>query len=161
MPKSVCVGGGHRPTCAPTPLLKVGAHPLLLRPWADTLSTSSLKPLNVICRNLTGIKKSTSSIKFVVLGGAEKTRWPPLPLIGRDIFWLLWNCGICRNLTGSKISTSSTKFVFFRPMGKTRWPPWLRHFRLFLWNRWTKLDRKQNLNVLYYVCVFGPMGKTR
>ena len=36
---------------------------------------------------------------------------------------------------------------------------WLRHFRLLLWNRWmkfnsTKLDRNQDLNVLYQVCVF-------
>ena len=69
--------------------------------------------------------------------------------------------GIQRNLTGSKISTSSTKFVFFGPFGKTRWPPW----PLIGWDIFdfssetaernsTKLDRKQDLNVLYQVCVF-------
>ena len=67
---------------------------------------------------------------------------------------------IQRNLTGSKISTSSTKFVFFGPIGKTRWPPW----RLIGWDIFdfssetaegniTKLDRKQDLNVLCQVCV--------
>ena len=69
--------------------------------------------------------------------------------------------GIQRNLTGSKISMSSTKFVFFGPIGKTRWPPW----PLIGWDipdfssetverNSTKLDRKQDLNVLYQVCVF-------
>ena len=74
--------------------------------------------------------------------------------------------GIQRNLTGSKILTSSTKFVFFGPIGKTRWPPW----PLIVWDvfdffsitaEWnsTKLDRNHDLNVLYQVCVFGPIGK--
>ena len=69
--------------------------------------------------------------------------------------------GIQWNLTGSKILTSSTKFVFFWPIGKTRWPPW----PLIGWDIFdfsseiaernsTKLDRKQDLNVLYQVCVF-------
>ena len=30
---------------------------------------------------------------------------------------------------------------------------WLRHFRLFLEQNSTKLDRKQDLNVPYHVCV--------
>ena len=74
--------------------------------------------------------------------------------------------GIQQNLTGSKISTSSTNFVFFGPIGKTRWPPW----PLIGWDildfssetaerNSTKLDRKQDLNVLYQVCVFRPIGK--
>ena len=56
---------------------------------------------------------------------------------------------------------SSTKFVFVGPIGKTRWPPWsLIGWDIFdfssetaEWN-WRKLDRKQDLNVLYQVCVF-------
>ena len=52
---------------------------------AETFSTSPLKLLNEIERNLTGSKISTSSTKFVFFGPIGKTRWPPLPLIGWDI----------------------------------------------------------------------------
>ena len=130
---------------------------------AETFSTSSLKPLIGIQRNLTGSKTSTSSTKFVFFGPIGKTRWPPWPLIGWDIFDFFSETAewIQRNLTGSKISMSSTKFVFFGPIGKTRWPPWpLIGWDIFdffsetpEWNL-TKLDRKQDLNVLYQVCVF-------
>ena len=82
---------------------------------AETFSTSSLKPLIGIQRNLTGSKTSTSSTKFVFLGPIGKTRWLPWPLIGWDIF---------------DFSSETAE-----------------------WN-WTKLDRKQDLNVLYQVCVF-------
>ena len=76
---------------------------------------------------------------------------------------LLWNRWkeIQRNLTASKISMSSTKFGFFGLMEKTRCPPW----PLIDWNIFdlssetaernsTKLDRKQDLNVLYQVLCF-------
>ena len=53
---------------------------------AETFSTSPLKPLNRIQRNLTGSKISMSSTKFVFFGLIGKTRWPPWPLIGWDIF---------------------------------------------------------------------------
>ena len=76
--------------------------------------------------------------------------------------------GIQRNLTGSKISTSSIMFVFFGPIGRNKMTAlasdWLRHFRLLLWNRWTefmKLDRTQDLNVLYQVCVFRADRKNK
>ena len=72
--------------------------------------------------------------------------------------------GIQRNLPGSKISTPSTKFVFFGPIEETRWLPcpligW-DIFRFFDFSfetaerNSTKLDRKQDFNVLYQVCVF-------
>ena len=87
---------------------------------AETFSTSPLTPLNGIQRNMTGSKISTSSTKYVFFGLIGKTRWPPWPLTGLDIFDFplkLLN-RIQRNLTGSKISMSSTKFVFFRPIWK-------------------------------------------
>ena len=76
--------------------------------------------------------------------------------------------GIQRNLTRSKMSMSSTKFVFFGPIGKTRWPPW----PLICWDIFhfisetaernsTKLDGKQDLNVLYQVCVFRADRKNK
>ena len=63
---------------------------------------------------------------------------------------------------------SSTKFVFFGPIGKTRWPPW----PLIGWDIFdfssetagqnsTKLDRKQDLNILYQVCVFRADRKNK
>ena len=138
---------------------------------AETFSTSPLKPLNGIQRNLSGSKISTSSTKFVFFGPIGKTRWPPWPLIGWDIFEtspLKMLNGIQQNFIGSKISTSSTKFVFFGPIGKTRWPPW----PLIGWDIFdfssetaernsTKLDRKQDLNVLYQVCVFWADRKNK
>ena len=56
---------------------------------------------------------------------------------------------------------SSTKFVFFWPIGKTRWGPWPLIGRDILdfssetaERNSTKLDKKQDLNVLYQVCIF-------
>ena len=96
---------------------------------------------------------------------------------GRPGLWLaetFWTSalkplnGIQRNLTGSRIVMSSTKFVFFGPIGKTRWPPWpLIGWDIFDFFSETaernsmKLDRKQDLNVLYHVCVFRADRKTR
>ena len=53
---------------------------------AEIFSTSPLKQLNGIQRNWTGSKILTFSIKFVFFGPIRKTRWPPRPLIDRDIF---------------------------------------------------------------------------
>ena len=75
---------------------------------------------------------------------------------------------IQRNLTGSKISTSSTKFVFFGPIGKIRWQPWpLLGWDIFDFSsataerNSTKLDRKQDLNVFYQVCVYRADQSTK
>ena len=86
---------------------------------AETFSTSSLKPLYGIQRNLTGSKISTPSTKFVFFGMTGKTRWPPLPLIGWDIF--------DSSVTAERNST--------------------------------KLERKQDLNTLYQVCVFSSRSE--
>ena len=70
-------------------------------------------------------------------------------------------------LTRSKISTSSTKFVFFGPIGKIRWPHRARigrdtfDFSETAEGNSTKLDRKQDRNVLYQVCVFRSDQTTK
>ena len=136
----------------------------------ETFSTSSLKQLNRKQRNLTGSKNLSSSTKFVFFGPIRKTRWPPWPLIGWDIFDFFSETTerIQWNLTGSKTSTSSTKFVFFGPIGKTRWLLWpLIGWEIFdffsetaEWNS-TKPDRMQDLNVLNKVCVFRVDRKNK
>ena len=130
---------------------------------AETFSTSPLKPLNGIQRNLTGSKISMSSTKFVFFVPVGKTRWLPWPLIGRDIF----------DFSSETAEWNSTKLdrkqdlhilyqvCVFRADWKTRWPSW----PLIGWDIFdfssetagrnsTKLDRKQDLNILYQVCVF-------
>ena len=62
-------------------------------------------------------------------------------------------------MKGRKISTSPTKFVFLGPIWKTKWPP----LPLIGWDifnfsetdEWysMEVDRKQDLNVPYQVCV--------
>ena len=113
---------------------------------AETFSTSSLKPLNGIQRNLIGSKISTSSTKFVFFGPIGKTRWPPWPLIGWDIF----------DFSSETAERNSTKLdrkqdlnvlyqvCVFRADRKNKMAAlasdWLRHFRLLLWNRWTEFN---------------------
>ena len=76
--------------------------------------------------------------------------------------------GIQWNLTRSNISMSPTQFLFFGLIGKTRWLPWPRiGWDIFDFSRETaernsrKLDRKQDLNVLYQVCVFRDDQKNK
>ena len=58
--------------------------------------------------------------------------------------------------------------MFFGPIGKTRWPPWpLIGWDIFDFSsetaerNLTKLDRKQDLNILYQVCVFRADRKNK
>ena len=113
---------------------------------AETFSTSPLKPLNRIQRNLTGSKISTSSTKFVFFGPIRKTRWPPWPLIGWDIFDFSSETAE-QNLT--KLYRKQDLNVLyqvcvFRVDRKNKMAipasDWLRHFRLLLWNRWTEFN---------------------
>ena len=130
---------------------------------AETFSTSPLKLLNGIQQNLIGSKISKPSTKFVFFGPIGKTRWPP-GLWLAEIFStspLKPLKGIQRNLAESKFSTSSTKFVFFGLIQKQHGRPglWLAE-TYFDFSSETaernsaKLDRKQDLKVLYQVCVF-------
>ena len=111
---------------------------------AEAFSTSPLKLLNRIQRNLTGSKISTSSTKFVFFGAIRKTRWLPWPLIGWDIF----------NFSSETAEWNSTKLdrkedlyvlyqvCVFRADWKNKMAAlafdWLRHFRLPIWYRWTE-----------------------
>ena len=113
---------------------------------AETFSTLPLKPLNWTQRNLTGSKISTSSTKFVFFGPIRKTRWPPWPLIGWDIF----------DFSSETIEPNSTKLngkqdlnvlyrvCIFRADRANKMAAltsdWLRYFRLLLWNYWTEFN---------------------
>ena len=91
---------------------------------------------------------SLSSTKFVFLGLIGKTRCPPWPLIGLDIF----------NFSSETAEQNSTKldrkqdlnllyqlYVFraYRKKNKMAAPVShsLRHFQLFLWNCWTEFNK--------------------
>ena len=112
---------------------------------AEVSSTSHLKPLNGIQRNMIGSKISTSATNFVFFGPIGKTRLPPWPLIGWDISTspLKLLNGIQGTLTGSKISKSSTNVVFradWKNKISTLVSDWLRRIRLLLWNHWTEFN---------------------
>ena len=114
-----------------------------------------------------------SSTKFVGFFSGRSEKQDGCPGL-----WLAETCStsplkplnrIQRKWTGSKITTSSTKFVFVGPIGITRWPPRSLIGRdIFDFSSETvernssKLDRKQDLNVHYQVCVFRAQSeKTR
>ena len=133
---------------------------------AETFSTSPLKPLNGIQWNLTGSKISTSSTKFVFFWQIEKTKWPPWPLIGWDIF----------HFSSETTERNSTKLdrkqdlnvlyqiCVFQADQKNKMAAlasnWLRHFRLFLWNRWNLTGSKISMSSTKFV-FFRSIGKTR
>ena len=132
---------------------------------AETFSTSSLKPLNGIQRNLTGSKISTSSTKFVFFRVDRKNKMAARPLIGWNIFDFSSETAERNSMKLDRKQASSTKFVFFGPIEKTRWPPrpligWdiFDFFFETAEQKSTKLDRKHDLNVLYQVCVFQADG---
>ena len=113
--------------------------------FAEAFSTSPLKPLSGIQQNLTGSKISMSSTKFVFFGPIGKTRWPPWPLIGWDIF----NFSETAKRNSTKLDRKQDLNVLyqvcvFRADRKNKMAAlasdWLRHFRLLLWNRWTEFN---------------------
>ena len=124
---------------------------------AETFSTTPLKPPYGIQGNLIGSKISTSSTKFVFFGPIGKTRWPPWPLIGWDIFYFSSETAEQNSKKLDRKQDLNVLYLVhvFRADRKTRWPPWsLIGWDIFdfsetaEWNS-TKFDRKQDLNVLY------------
>ena len=108
----------------------------------ETFSTSSLKPLSRIQRNLIGSKISKPSTKFVFFGPIGKTRWPPWPLIGWDIFDFSVETAErnSTNLDRKQDLNALYQVCVFSGHRKNKMAAlasdWLRHFRLLLWNRW-------------------------
>ena len=151
----------HRPSsvCRPSVVRKLSHFRLLLRNrWTEFNETwqeaRSQRPLPSLCFSGWSEKQDGCPGLWLVETFSTSTLKPLN--------------GIQLKLTGSKISTSSTKFVFFGPNGKTKWPPW----PLIGWDIFdfssetavgnsTNLDRKQDLNVLYQVCVFRANKKKR
>ena len=113
---------------------------------AETFSTSPLKPLNGIQRNLIGSKISTPSTKFVFFGPIGKTRWPPWPLIGWDIFDFSSETEErnSKKLDRMQDLNALYQVCVFRADRKNKIAAlasdWLRHFRLLLWNCWTEFN---------------------
>ena len=113
---------------------------------AETFSTSSLKSLNGIQRNLTGSKISMSSTKFVIFGPIGKTRWPPWPLIGWDILDFFSETAErnSTNLDRKQDLIALYQVCVFRANRKNKMAAlasdWLRNFRLLLWNRWSEFN---------------------
>ena len=109
---------------------------------AETFSTSPLKPLNGIQWNLTESKISTSSTKFVFFGPIGKTRWPPWPLIGWDIFDFSVETAErnSKNLDRKQDLNALYQVLCFSGRSEKQdgrlASDWLRYFRLLLWNRW-------------------------
>ena len=133
---------------------------------AEAFSTSPLKLLNGIQRNLTRSKIPTSSTKFVFFGLIGKTRWPLRPLIGWDIF----DISETADRNSAKLDRKQDLNVcyqvcVFQADRKNQMAIW----SLIGWDiidfssEWnsTKLDRKQDPNILYRVCVFRADRKNK
>ena len=123
---------------------KQDGHPGL---WlAETFSTSPLKPLNGIQRNLSGSKISTPSTKFVFFGLIGKTKWSPWPLIGWDIFDFSSETDErnSKKLDRKQDLNALYQVFVFRADRKNKMAAlasdWLRHFRLLLWNHLTEFN---------------------
>ena len=91
-----------------------------------------------------------------------------LPQCGVRLYYSSTKLNIAECDVKPQPTKSSTKFVFWGLIGKTKWPPW----PLIGWDIYdfssetseqnsTKLDMKQDLSVLYLVCVFRADRKNK
>ena len=94
---------------------------------AETFLTSPLKPMNRIQWNLIGSKISTPSTKIVFFGPIGKTKWPPWPLIGWDIFDFSSETAEQNSAKLDRKQAPNAFYhvcVFQANRAKTKWPPW-------------------------------------
>ena len=105
--------------------------------WLRHFSTSPLKPLNGIQRNLTGSNISTSSTKFVFLGRSEKQDAAPASDWLRHFRLLFWN-------RWTEFDKTWQKSLCFSGRSENKMAAlasdWLRNFRLLLSNRWKEFN---------------------
>ena len=125
---------------------------------AETFSTSHLKPLNVIHRNLTGSKISTFSTKFVFFGPMGKTRWLHWPLIGWEMFDFSsetteQNSTQLDRKQDLNVLYQACVFRIDRKMASE----WLRHFRL----QRNLTGRKISTSSTKFVCFYAPGSNDR
>ena len=114
---------------------------------AETFSTSPLKLLNGIQRNLTGSKILMSSTKFVFFGPIGKTWWLPWPLIGWNIFDFFYEIAEQNStkLNWKQDLNALYQVYVFMADRKNKMAAlasdWLRYFWLLLWNCWTEFNK--------------------
>ena len=152
------------------PIGKTKWPPRRLISW--DISTSPLKPLNGINRNLTESKISaSSSMEVYVLGVDRKIKMASRHLIGWQFFRLiLWNRWTEFNETWQEARSQRLlpSLCFSGRSDKQVRRPGIS----FDWDIFdfsyetaerilTKLDRKQDLNVLYKVCIFSDRSETQ
>ena len=128
-----------------------------------------LKLLNGIQWNLTGSKILTSSTKFVFFGPIGKNKMSALTSDWlRHFGLLLWNIWTEFNKTWQEARSERPlpSWCFWglseNKMAALASDCWdIFDFSETAEGNSKRLDRKQDLNALYQVCVFGPIGKTR
>ena len=114
--------------------------------------------------------ETVSCLLCVFWADRKKTRWPPWPLIGWDIFDFSSEIaeGNSTKLNRKQDLNILYQVCVFEPIGKTRWPP----LTLMGWDIFDffsetaeqnsmKVDRKQDLNFFYQVCVFRTDRKNK
>ena len=103
-------------------------------------------------------------------GRSEKQDGRPGLWLLRHFLLFLWNCWTEFNETWQEARSQSPlqSLFFFGPIGKLRWLPWpLIGWDIFDFSsettelNLTKLDRKQDLKALYWVCVYWADWKNK
>ena len=90
--------------------------------------------------------RSKRILPILLLGPISKTRWPPQPLIGWDIFDFFSDTAEQNStkLDRKQDINALFKVCVFRADRKNKMAAlasdWLRHLRLLLWNCWTEFN---------------------